>query len=131
VPGQGMAGVDRSPPGDLYVDIEITPDPRFERHGDELGTRARVSFAMATIGGEVEVPLPDDSVVTAVIPPGTQPGTVIALPGHGMPRLDRSGRGSLHVMVEVTVPAKLSKRAKKLIEELEEELSSGEKQASA
>jgi molecular chaperone DnaJ len=46
--------------------------------------------------------------------------------GKGMPRVDRSGRGNLHILVEVVVPAKLSKRAKKLIQELQEELGSGE-----
>jgi molecular chaperone DnaJ len=127
VPGQGMAGPEGSPPGDLYVDVEITPDPRFERHGDELGTRVKVSFALAALGGEVDVILPDESRLSAKVPAGTQPGTVIALNGHGMPRLDRSGRGNLHVMVDVAVPKKLSKRAKKLLEELQDELSISEK----
>jgi molecular chaperone DnaJ len=122
-----MPGPDGSPPGDLYVDIEITPDPRFERHGDELGTRVKVSFATASLGGEVDVVMPDESTIVTKIPPGTQPGTVIALQGQGMPRLDRSARGNLHVMVDVAVPKKLSKRAKKLIEELHEELSANEK----
>ncbi len=126
VPGQGMPGVEGTPPGDLYVEVEITPHPHFERHGDELGTRTRVSFATAALGGEVELTLPDDSTVVAKIPPGTQPGTVLAVNGKGMPRIDRSGRGNLHILVEVVVPAKLSKRAKKLIQELQEELGSGE-----
>ncbi len=126
VPGQGMPGPEGAPPGDLYVDVELTPDPHFERHGDSLGTRRRVSFATASLGGEVEVELPDESVVTAKIPAGTQPGTVLAINGKGMPKLDRSGRGNLHVMVEVVVPGKLSKRAKKLIQELDEELATDE-----
>jgi molecular chaperone DnaJ len=126
VPGQGMPGLDGSPAGDLYVDVELTPHAQFERHGDELGTRSRVSFATAALGGEIELTLPDDTNITAKIPPGTQPGTVIAVSGKGMPRVDRSGRGNLHIMVEVVVPGKLSKRAKKLIQELEEELGSGE-----
>lgn len=126
VPGQGMPGPEGTPSGDLYVEVEVTPHPQFERHGDELGTRSRVSFATAALGGEVEITLPDDSAVTAKIPPGTQPGTVIAVNGKGMPRVDRSGRGNLHILVEVVVPAKLSKRAKKLIQELQEELGSGE-----
>jgi molecular chaperone DnaJ len=128
VPGQGMPGPEGTPPGDLYVDVELTADERFERHGDDLATRARVSFATATLGGEVDVELPDQSLVTAKVPPGTQPGTIISVSGQGMPRLDRSGRGSLHVIIEVVVPSKLSKRAKKLIQELAEELaSSGDK----
>jgi molecular chaperone DnaJ len=127
VPGQGMPGPDGSPPGDLYVDIEVTADARFERHGDELGTRVKVSFATASLGGEVDVVMPDESTIVTKIPAGTQPGTVIAVQGQGMPRLDRSARGNLHVMVDVAVPKKLSKRAKKLIEELHEELSASDK----
>ena len=127
VPGQGMPGPEGTQPGDLYVDIEITPDERFERHGDELGTRVRVSFATASLGGEADVVMPDESRVNLKIPPGTQPGTVIKLPGHGMPRLDRSSRGNLQVLIDVAVPKKISKRARKLIEELHEELSAGEK----
>ena len=123
VPGQGMPGPNGTPPGDLYVDVELAADPHFERQGDSLGTRRRVSFATASLGGEVEIELPDESKVTAKIPPGTQPGTVLAISGKGMPRVDRSGRGNLHVMIEVVVPSKISKKAKKLIQELEQELS--------
>ncbi|MGC4090917.1 MAG: molecular chaperone DnaJ [Polyangiaceae bacterium] len=123
VPGQGMPGPEGTQPGDLYVDVELTTDPHFERSGDSLGTRRRVSFSTASLGGELEIELPDDTKVTAKIPAGTQPGTVLAIQGKGMPRVDRSGRGNLHVMVEVVVPTKLSKNAKKLIKELEEELS--------
>lgn len=127
VPKQGMPGPEGTPAGDLYVDIEIEADERFERHGDELATRARVTFATASLGGETQIELPDASLVTAEIPPGTQPGTVIAIAGKGMPRLDRSGRGSLHVVVDVVVPKKLSKQAKKLIQELDAELGGSDK----
>jgi len=126
VPSQGMPGPNGTPPGDLYVDVEIRRDERFERQGDDLGTRVRVPFTTATLGSEVTVTLPDDSTVTAQIAPGTQPGSVIVLRGHGMPRLDRSGRGDLHIIVDVQIPTKLSKRAKKLIKELEEELANTE-----
>jgi len=122
VPGQGMPGPEGAEPGDLYVDVELTPDANFERHGNDLATRVRVSFATATLGNEVQVTLPDDNVVRADIPAGTQPGTVLTVQGRGMPRLDRSGRGDLHIVVNVAVPAKLSKKAKKLIQELDDEL---------
>jgi len=132
VPGRGMPGPNGSQPGDLYVQVEIAPDPRFERQGDDLGTRVRVSFATASLGGTADVELPDQSLVVAEIAPGTQPGSVLVLRSKGMPRLDRSGRGDLHVVVDVAVPKKLSKRAKKLIQELGEELSSsGEAEAHA
>ncbi|MFZ5891680.1 MAG: molecular chaperone DnaJ [Myxococcota bacterium] len=131
VPGQGMPGPEGTPPGDLYVDVELAADPHFERQRDALFTRRRVSFTTASLGGEVEIELPDESSVTCKIPAGTQPGTVLAVSGKGMPRIDRSGRGNLHVLVEVVVPTKLSKKAKKLIQELEEELSADGAEAHA
>jgi len=125
VPGQGMPGRPGTPAGDLYVDVHVEEDERFERSGHELATRVKVSFVEAALGGEVRLDLPDSSHVTAEIAPGTQPGTVIVVKGQGMPRLDRRGRGDLHVLVEVHVPNKLSKRARKLLQELEVELSAG------
>lgn len=127
VPAQGMPGPQGAPPGDLYVDVDLVHDERFERQGDDLGTRIPVPFATASLGGEVDLALPDDSLITVQVNAGTQPGSVIVVRGQGMPRLDRSGRGDLHVIVDVQVPMKLSKRAKKLIQELEDELAASGK----
>lgn len=125
VPGQGMPGPGRTPPGDLYVDVHVEPVERFERDGEELVTRESVSFADAALGCSVKVSLPDGSSVAANVAPGTQPNTIVTIPGQGMPRIDGRGRGNLHVVVDVQVPRKLSKRAKKLLLELDEELSQG------
>lgn len=129
VPGQGMPGPPNAPPGDLYVDVLVEEDERFQREGHELATRQLVSFPEAALGSTVSVELPDGSVVEADVAPGTQPGTVVRVKGMGMPRLDKRGRGDLHIVVDVVVPKKLSKRAKKLLEELEQEL--GEAQRAA
>ncbi len=122
VPRQGMPGPNGLPAGDLYVDIEVESDERFERQGADLGTRASISFAEAALGSKVEIKMPDDTLVSAEVQPGTQPNAVIVVRGQGMPRLDRHGRGDLHVAVNVRVPTKLSKNAKKLLRELENEL---------
>jgi molecular chaperone DnaJ len=124
VPRQGMPGPSGLPAGDLYVDIEVEADERFERQGADLGTRASISFAEAALGSKLEITMPDDTVVSAEVAPGTQPNSVIVVRGQGMPRLDRHGRGDLHVAVNVRVPTKLSKQAKKLLRELESELGS-------
>jgi len=125
VPRQGMPGPEGLPAGDLYVDIEVEADERFERQGADLGTRAAISFADAALGTKLEITMPDDTVVTAEVAPGTQPNSIIVVRGQGMPRLDRHGRGDLHVAVNVRVPTKLSKQAKKLLRELEIELGEG------
>lgn len=123
VPGQGMPGPAGTKPGDLYVDISMEPHERFERHGYDLATKAKLSFPQASLGTEVPIVLPDGMAITAKIPSGTQPGTVITINGKGVPHIERSARGSLHVVVEVEIPRRLSRRAKKLLEELDEELS--------
>lgn len=122
VPGQGMPGLPGTEPGDLYVDIELEPHPEFERDGFDIGTRRQVSFADAALGGGFSLKLPDETEVEVSYPAGTQPGTVLTVSNKGIPRLDRRGRGELHVLVEVQIPKKLSRKAKKLIEELKQEL---------
>ncbi len=122
VPGQGMPGPTGTPPGDLYVDVSVEPDEQFEREAYDLITHEPVSFPEAALGGELHLTLPDDTEVSATVKAGTQPGTVITLSGRGIPRLDRRSRGDLHIVVDVQVPKKLSRRAKKLLQELEAEL---------
>jgi molecular chaperone DnaJ len=122
VPGQGMPGHQGGPAGDLYVDIEVASDERFERDGSDLISRVHVSFGEAALGGVATVILPDETEVTVEVPAGTQPGDVIGVKGKGMPRVDGRGRGSLQIVVQVEVPRRLSSRAKELLHALEDEL---------
>jgi molecular chaperone DnaJ len=124
VPGQGLPGPANARPGDLYVDIEVEEDPRFERDGADVLTRVNVSLTDAALGAEVRVPAleEENSTVPIKVPPGTQPGTVFTLKGRGIPRLDGRGRGSLEVVVQVDIPKQLSQRAKELLAELDAEL---------
>ncbi|HTM46859.1 MAG TPA: molecular chaperone DnaJ [Polyangiaceae bacterium] len=122
VPGQGMPGPDGSPAGDLYVDVEVEEDARFERDGADLIMRRKVSFAEASLGADFKLKLPDGAEVSLKVPAGTQPGTVLSVEGKGFPRLDRRGRGHLHVVVGVHVPKGLSRKARKALEEIAEEI---------
>jgi len=122
VPGQGMPGPEGGPAGDLYVDVDLTPDERFERHGMDLVTRVPISFVEAAMGGSVVVEMPDDTTVDVEIPAGTQPGDVISVRGKGAPRVDGRGRGALQVLVQVEVPRELSPAAKELLQQLQHEL---------
>lgn len=121
VPGQGMPGPAGAPAGDLYVDVEVVGDNNFERDGSDLIARQVISYREAALGTTLTLSLPDDSPVKLKVKSGTQPGSVITLRGDGMPTLN-GGRGDLHVVVNVAVPQKLSRRAKKLLEQLDEEL---------
>ncbi len=123
VPGQGMAGSQGGPPGDLFVDVEIAPDPKFERDGQDLITRVTLSIADATLGATREIELPDGSKVEIEIAPGTQPNEVVTTKGRGVPRIDGRGKGSLHAVIEVAIPKQVSKRAKELLLELDTLLS--------
>ncbi|HEX4340382.1 MAG TPA: molecular chaperone DnaJ [Polyangiaceae bacterium] len=131
VPGQGMPGPPGTKPGDLYVDVDIEAHASFERQGYDLITRHRISFPQAVLGTELSIAVPGGTTVSAKVAPGTQPGSVLTMHEKGVPHLDRGARGALHVVVEVDVPKRLSKNAKKLLEELESELSGNVKQAEA
>jgi molecular chaperone DnaJ len=122
VPRQGAAGPQGGPPGDLYVDIDVQPDERFERDGSDLFTRVHVSFADAALGTNVTLELLDATEVDIEVAPGTQPGEVLSLRGKGVPRVDGRGRGTLHAVVQVDVPKRVSGKAKELLRELEKEL---------
>ncbi|HEY4014785.1 MAG TPA: J domain-containing protein [Polyangiaceae bacterium] len=126
VPGQGMPGPSNTPAGDLYVEVDVEADPRFERDGVDLITRAHVQFTDAALGAQIQVPgleaEDEEAVVTVTLPPGTQSGEVFPLKGRGIPRLDGRGRGTLVVVVQVDVPTALTTRARELLEQLSEEL---------
>lgn len=132
IPGQGLPGPAGTSPGDLYVEIDVEEDPRFERDGADLVTRVHVSFTDASLGAEIRVPSIGDSAedgldttVPCRIAAGTQSGSVFQIKGQGIPRLDGRGRGSLVAVVQVDVPTQLSERAKALLAELDTELRHG------
>jgi molecular chaperone DnaJ len=117
--GAGHAGEHGAPAGDLYVEVRIRPDERFERHGEHLVTVARIGVTRAMLGGTIEVPtLNGDREVT--VPKGAQPGERVVLRGEGLPRLHGGRRGDEHVVLEVVVPDRLSRKQRAAAEELDE-----------
>jgi molecular chaperone DnaJ len=117
--GQGEAGPRGGPPGDLYVMVTVRDDPDLVRRGSELYAEVPVTFAQAALGASVPVRTVEGTEEVAV-PAGTQSGQEIRLRGRGMPRLRGSGRGDLHVLVTVVVPARLTKRERELLQQLGE-----------
>jgi molecular chaperone DnaJ len=108
VPGRGGAGDPGGRAGDLYVQIGVIPDERFERHGADLVHRVVLGFSEAALGTTLAIPTVDGDPIDVDVPPGTQPGDVFKLSRLGMPRLRRRGRGDLLVEVRVEVPRSLS-----------------------
>jgi curved DNA-binding protein len=105
-------------PGDLYLQIKVRPDPRFERKGNDLYSTIEVDLYDALLGGQVTVPT-ISGAVKLTIKPGTQNGQTIRLRGRGMPLLRNKGQyGDLYARVDVQLPEKLSARQRALLEEM-------------
>jgi molecular chaperone DnaJ len=118
--GEGEAGHNGGPPGDLFVVVHVRDHPLFQRHDADLVCEVPLSFAQAALGCDVEVPTLEGRH-TLKIPGGTQPDEVITLRGRGLPRLRGGPRGDIHYRVSVEVPRKLSARQRELLEELARE----------
>ncbi|MGH6877568.1 MAG: molecular chaperone DnaJ [Rhizomicrobium sp.] len=124
--GEGQAGLNGGPPGDLYIFIAIAAHPIFQRDGHDLHCRAPVSFITAALGGHIEVPTCDGGRAKITIPEGTQSGRQIRLRGKGMPVLRGAGMaGDLYVEIAVETPVKLSRRQKELLRAFETESEEG------
>jgi len=119
VAGEGEAGEEGGPPGDLYVEVHVRPHPLFEREGPDVYCEVPVTYARAVLGGEVEVPtLRGKSSLT--VPRGTQSGQVLRMRGLGIPDpRGRGGRGDQLVRIAVEVPRKPTRREVELLRELE------------
>jgi len=117
--GRGEAGPHGGPPGDLYVAIRVREHEQLLRRGTELYHELPVTFPQAALGATLTIPTVEGAEEVEV-PPGAQSGQEIRLHGKGVPRLRGAGRGDLHVVLNVVVPGKLSKRERELLRELDE-----------
>jgi molecular chaperone DnaJ len=117
--GRGHAGPRGGPNGDLYARVTVLPDPRFERHGDDLVTRLDVPFTDAALGAKLTVPTVDGEQQVK-LEPGSQPSTVIRLRNQGLPSIRGRRRGDLHVVVNVMVPRDLDDGQRELLERFAE-----------
>lgn len=109
--GQGNAGLNGGPAGDLLITVLVQPHARFERDGASILLDQEISFAQAALGAEVEVPTLDGKVKLN-IPEGTQSGTTFRLKGKGVPFLHNGGRGDQFVTVNVAVPRSMTSTQK-------------------
>jgi molecular chaperone DnaJ len=116
--GEGEAGVNGGPTGDLYVVVHIKPHEIFQRDGGNLHCEMPISFSTAALGGEIEVPTLGGSAKMK-IPAETQTGGVFRLKGKGIKPLRQSEHGDLMVHVVVETPVKLTEKQKELLREFE------------
>mmetsp|Transcript_27952 Transcript_27952/g.39303 ORF Transcript_27952/g.39303 Transcript_27952/m.39303 type:complete len:442 (+) Transcript_27952:129-1454(+) len=118
VRGEGDAGPNGGPPGDLYIFLKVKKDDVFRREGPEIYSDESISYVDAILGASIKTPVVDGEV-TIKVPPGTQPGQVMRLKGNGAPRLGNAdSRGDHYVTMNVEIPKDISKEEKDLIEKL-------------
>ena len=116
--GQGGAGVNGGPNGDVIVTISIRPHPIFTRDGSDVICEIPISFTQAALGDTLQVPTIDGKIEYN-IPEGTQTGTVFRMRGKGIQNVNGRGRGDQYVRVNIEVPKNLSHRQKELLREFE------------
>ena len=114
--GEGEAGANGAPPGDLFVVINVAPHERFQRDRNDLITSARISFVQATLGGKIGIE-GVHGTEELDIPPGTQYGTQLRIPNKGVPHYKRSYSGDLVVEVEIETPKHLNDEQRRKLEE--------------
>lgn len=118
VSGQGNAGANGGPAGDLRVYVNVRPHPIFERRGNDVWCEVPITYTQAALGAEVVVPTIDGRV-SYQVREGTQPGDVFKLKGKGIPRIGGRGRGDQFVRMTIEVPKNLTQRQKEILQEFD------------
>jgi molecular chaperone DnaJ len=116
--GEGEHGTLGGPPGDLFVVIQVQDHPFFKRDGNDLYCEIPVNFPTLALGGEIRVPTVVGESEPLKVPDGTPTGTTFRLRGKGLPDVSGRGKGDLLVTVQASVPKKLTKEQRQLIEQL-------------
>jgi molecular chaperone DnaJ len=122
--GEGEAGRNGGPPGDLYVEIRVNPHKIFSREGADLACEVPISIATATLGGDVELPTLNGNV-SLKVPAGTQSGKVFRLRGKGVTTVRDARQGDLFAKVAVETPVNLSAEQKELLQKFDDSVQAG------
>jgi len=122
--GEGEAGRNGGPAGDLYVELRVSKHKIFERDGANLACEVPINFTTATLGGEVELPTLDGHV-SLKVPPGTQSGKVFRLRGKGVTTVRDPRQGDLFAQVAVETPVNLTTEQQDLLEKFDASLKAG------
>ena len=112
--GQGNAGRNGGPAGDLLITITVRPHELFRREGTSVLCEAPITFTQAVLGAELEIPTIDGKV-KYTLPEGTQSGTTFRLKGKGIPSINGRGRGDQYVTVYIETPRNLNKEQKEAL----------------
>jgi len=118
----GDAGPNGGPSGDLYVYINVREHKFFIRQEYDLFCQIPISITQAALGAEIQVPTIDGQSIKLTVPSGVQHGKMLRVRGRGVTRLNSTDRGDMYIKLVVQVPKRLNSKAKKLMQELSENL---------
>ena len=113
--GQGCAGINGGPSGDLIIEVTVRPDRIFEREGNNIYCEVPISFSEAALGAEIDVPVLGGGTEKFKIPEGTQSGTNFTLKNKGIPNINSGRKGDLIITVAVETPKNLNSKQKELL----------------
>lgn len=119
VRGEGSAGQNGGPAGDIFVTVNVAPHEIFKRRGQDVMVELPVTFVQAALGAELEAPSIDGKI-SYTMPEGTQPDTVFRIRGKGIPNLNGRGRGDQFIKVKIEIPRNLTREQKELLRQFEE-----------
>ena len=122
--GQGSAGKNGGPAGDLLITITVRPHEVFRREGTSVLLKVPVTFTQAVLGAELEIPTIDGKVKYD-LPEGTQSGTTFRLKGKGIPSINGRGRGDQYVTVYIETPKGLNREQKDALKKFAETMGEG------
>ena len=116
--GEGNAGLNGGPSGDLIVGITVTPHKHYKRHGNDLILEVPITFLDAVLGKELTIPMPDKSEHKTAVKAGTQFGDIIVVKGKGAPDVHGRGKGNLIIDLQIMLPTHLNEEQKKAFEHI-------------
>lgn len=118
--GKGSPGFNGGKPGDLFITINVLPDNRFKRKGNNIYTDLTIDLYTAVLGGKISVPTLKGNI-NMTIPKGTQGGSTLRIKGKGMPVYGKSGEfGDLYIKTNIEIPINLTEKEEKLFNELKD-----------
>ena len=120
--GEGEAGLQNGPAGDLYIFTEVLDHAIFQREGANLFCQIPISMVSATLGGDIEAPTLDGGKTRVKVPAGIQSGKQLRLRGKGMPNIRGSSYGDLYIELNIETPVNLNENQKDLLREFEKSL---------
>ena len=116
--GKGNLSPNQGPPGNLYIKSVLIPSKEYTVEGNDVLLSKHILLSQALLGDTMEVLTPDGKTINLKVPAGTNPKSKMRIPGHGIPQMKGNGCGDLFVVINITMPKKLTTQQKDIIQQL-------------